>query len=242
MTLSISRFWIATVGAGRTRGKIGMATCPGWAPRGYTSAGAVKDFEQDMGAIVRWAPSLVLTLLDHDELWEYRLGLLPQTLAEHSIPWQQFPISPTGIPDEAFEVRWRQASPALHDMLRAGSKLLVHCSDGMLRSGLLAGLLLVELGCRPEDAINRVRAARPDALTIPEQRSFLLRQEIARRAEPARFAGTGQPGQSALGTEPTSAAAHLVTGLARLKQADTAETEHREPSPPVELAKYRQSR
>src|SRR5262245_37092096 len=160
MTFTISRFWISSLGAGRTRGRIGMATCPGWASCSPTAVSAARDFEQDMGAIVRWNPQLVLTLLDHDEVWEYRVGMLPQTLAAHGIAWQHFPMSAQGLPDEVFARQWTQAAAGLVDKLRAGSKLLVHCSDGILRSGLFAGRLLVESGCRPEDAVNRVQAAR----------------------------------------------------------------------------------
>ncbi len=96
MTFNIARFWIASLGAGRTRGRIGMAACPGWAPRSPLEGSAVRDFEQDMSAIVRWAPHLVLNLLENDELWEYRVGMLPQTLAARGIPYQHFPMAPTG--------------------------------------------------------------------------------------------------------------------------------------------------
>ena len=106
MTFNISRFWIASLGAGRTRGRIGMAACPGWAPRSPLESSAVRDFEQDMSAVVRWAPDLVLTLLESDEFWEYRVGMLPQTLATRGIPYQHFPMAPDGLPDESFEQRW----------------------------------------------------------------------------------------------------------------------------------------
>lgn len=242
MRLSISRFWIAAMGAGRTKGKIGMAPCPGWAPHGYTAASGLKDFEQDTSAIARWQPDLVLTLVDHDELWEYRVGLLPRTLAEKSIPWQHFPMQPNGVPDSAFEARWRLLSLSLHDLLRDGGRLLMHCSDGTLRSGLLAGLLLIELGCRPEDAINRVQAARPGALTIPEQRDYVLRHEASARSGVQGLGSAWQPGVSTIGTSRPSIPAHVVSGLQNLNRADAGAPEHHEPNPPVELAKYRQGR
>jgi protein-tyrosine phosphatase len=241
MTFNISRFWIASLGAGRTRGRIGMAACPGWAPRSPLEGSAVRDFEQDMSAIVRWAPHLVLTLLENDELWEYRVGMLPQTLAAHGIPYQHFPMAPDGLADEGFEQRWALISPGLRDMLRAGGKLLVHCSDGMLRSGLLAGRLLIELGCRPEDALNRVQASRAGALTAPDQRDYLLHQVQVPRAEPALPALHPEIAQ-ALGAAPASAAAQIVHALAAHgKAAQTWRGQH-EPGSLVDLAKYRQSR
>lgn len=215
-----------------------MAACPGWAPRSPTAVSAARDFEQDMGAIARWSPQLVLTLLENDEVWEYRVGMLPQTLAAHGIHWQHFPMSPNGLPDDAFARQWSQTGAAFRDMLRAGGKLLVHCSDGMLRSGFLAGRLLIELGCRPEDALNRVQAVRPGALTLPEQRCHLLQHAPASRAdgsEPA--AGTGE-----FDATPASAAAHAVHALVQGNKPGTPSAAPRESSAPVELAKYRQSR
>jgi hypothetical protein len=239
MTYSISRFWIASVGAGRTRGRIGMAACPGWAPRSPLEGSAVRDFEQDMGAIVRWGPHLVLTLLESDELWEYRVGMLPQTLATNEIPGQHFPMAPDGLPDVGFEQRWALISPALREMLRAGGKLLVHCSDGMLRSGLLAGRLLIELGCRPEDAVNRVQAARPGALTAPEQRDYLLHRVQVPRAETS-FPDLHPEIAQALGASP--GAAQAVRALAEGGKPGQPWRNQREASALIELAKYRQSR
>ncbi len=242
MTFKIARFWIAALGAGRTRGTIGMAACPGWAPRSPLEGSAARDFEQDMSALVRWAPHLVLTLLENDELWEYRVGMLPQTLAQHGIPYQQLPMSPDGLPDAAFEQRWALVSPGLRDLLRAGGKLLVHCSDGMLRSGLLAGRLLIELGCRPEDALNRVQAARAGALTAPEQRAYLLNQVQAQapRVDPSLPALHPEIAR-ALGAAP--GAAQLVHALATHgKPAQAWHGRHEPGGALVDLAKYRQSR
>jgi hypothetical protein len=241
MTFSISRFWIASLGAGRTRGRIGMAACPGWEPRSALTGSAMGDFEQDMGAIVRWGPHLVLTLLENDELWEYRVGMLPQTLAAHGISWQHFPMAPDGLPDDGFEQRWILVGPGLRDMLRAGGKLLMHCSDGMLRSGLLAGRLLIELGCRPEDAVNRVQAARPGALSAPEQRDYLLHRVPAPRVEVATPALHPEIAH-ALGARAGSAAAQVVHALGQSSRPEPGWQGHREPSSLVDLAKYRQSR
>jgi hypothetical protein len=41
---------------------------------------------------------------------------------------------------------------------------------------MVAALLLVELGCAPQDAINRVRAARPGSLDLPLQEDYIRAQ------------------------------------------------------------------
>lgn len=241
MTLYIWRFWIASLVAGRTRGRIGMAACPGWASSSPLEGSAVRDFEQDISAIARWEPHLVLSLLENDEFWEYRVGMLPQMLAARGIPYQHFPMARDGLPGEGFEQRWALISPGLRDMLRTGGKLLVHCSDGMLRSGLLAGRLLIELGCRPEDALNRVQAVRAGALTAPEQRNYLLHQMPVPRTELAVPALHPEIAQ-ALGAAPASAAAQLGHALAEHSKPAQGWRGQHESSSLVDLAKYRQSR
>jgi hypothetical protein len=47
---------------------------------------------------------------------------------------------------------------------------------------MVAALLLVELGCAPQDAINRVRAARPGALALPQQEDYIRSQTPASRS------------------------------------------------------------
>ena len=166
---------------------------------------------------------------------------LPQTLAAHGIPYQQFPMAPDGLPDEGFEQRWALVSPELREMLRAGAKLLVHCSDGMLRSGMVAGRLLIELGCRPEDALNRVQAARAGALTMPQQRDYLLHRVHVPRAD-ATAPGLHPEIAQALGAAPGSAAVHLVETLAAESKAATTWRGQPQSSAPIDLAKYRQGR
>jgi hypothetical protein len=41
---------------------------------------------------------------------------------------------------------------------------------------MVTGKLLVELGCPAQDALNRVRGARPGAISRPEEEQFIRRQ------------------------------------------------------------------
>ena len=49
-------------------------------------------------------------------------------------------------------------------LIRAGQKVLAHCSMGYNRSALVAGLILTELGLDGPAAVERLRARRPGAL------------------------------------------------------------------------------
>ena len=50
---------------------------------------------------------------------------------------------------------------------------------------MIAARLLVELGCNPADALNRVRAARPGSIATAEQEKYVHRQ----RAVPEPYEG-----------------------------------------------------
>jgi hypothetical protein len=47
---------------------------------------------------------------------------------------------------------------------------------------MVAALLLVEMGCAPQDAINRVRAARPGSLELMHQEEYVRAQVPAPRS------------------------------------------------------------
>lgn len=64
---------------------------------------------------------------------------------------------------------------SLTDGTNAPASLYVMCTHGMNRSGLLTGLLLRRLGLAPEAAIERIRRARPGALSNESFRRFILR-------------------------------------------------------------------
>ena len=51
-----------------------------------------------------------------------------------------------------------------------------HCKGGLGRAGMVAARLLVESGYTPEDAIERVRAARPGAIETQAQERYVLAQ------------------------------------------------------------------
>ena len=65
-------------------------------------------------------------------------------------------------------VRVRELGTLVADAVRDGRRVLVRCSGGLNRSGVVVGEALLQLGLAPEDAVAAVRRARgPWALTNP---------------------------------------------------------------------------
>jgi hypothetical protein len=82
-------------------------------------------------------------------------------------------IADAGV-DAGVAARVDELAVAVVDALGAGRRVLVRCSGGLNRSGLVVASTLVRLGHPPDDAIALVRRARgPWALINPAFVSFL---------------------------------------------------------------------
>ncbi len=64
-------------------------------------------------------------------------------------------------------------------LLKSGYRVLVHCSLGLNRSPLLAGLVLHRLGWSGSAAIERLRERRPGALFNDEYYEYLVKLDGA---------------------------------------------------------------
>jgi len=102
------------------------------------------------------------------------IGTLGRVCTGLGIRFEHAPLPDFAVPDAAFERDWRGLAPALRRLLAEGRGVAFHCRAGLGRSGTMAARLLIELGLRPEEAIARIRAARPGAIETAEQERHLL--------------------------------------------------------------------
>jgi atypical dual specificity phosphatase len=75
--------------------------------------------------------------------------------------------------------------------LPADKKVVLHCYAGIGRTGTFAASYWIAKGLKVEDAVNRVRQARPEAVQTPAQRA-VLDEFAARVAEDAEFRTEGR--------------------------------------------------
>jgi hypothetical protein len=72
------------------------------------------------------------------------------------------------VPDQVAAARVRELGVLVADALQDGKRVLVRCTGGLNRSGVVVAEALLQLGHPPEEALRAVRAARgPWALTNP---------------------------------------------------------------------------
>jgi atypical dual specificity phosphatase len=93
------------------------------------------------------------------------------------------PVHNSDAPSQAQLDRGVQA---ITEALRQGKKVAVHCGAGLGRSGTLLAAFLVSEGSDADEAIARVRAARPGSVETLEQENAV--REYQRRVRSQRGA------------------------------------------------------
>lgn len=159
----IESFFIHDIDHG-TGGRIAIARLPGRSGH----------LEEDVEAIAGLEPALVLSLTEREEATIYGAGALGALLEPRGIRHLWFPIRDFGAP-EADDAHWRMLAAELHGSLDRGEAILLHCLGGKGRSGMIAMRLMVERGLSPDDALRRVRLARPGAVETGEQEAWAAR-------------------------------------------------------------------
>ncbi|HLT25149.1 MAG TPA: cyclin-dependent kinase inhibitor 3 family protein [Zeimonas sp.] len=165
---------IDEVTAGDAGGRIGITFCPGQCGPGASEYHWERDLATDLDAVARWHPDAVVTLVERHELDVLGVPRLGEQIMARGIDWHHLPIVDVRPPDERFEARWRTSGPMLNRLLRRGGRVLVHCRGGLGRAGTVAARLLVELGVPPDEAVRRVRDARPGAIETTAQLHYVL--------------------------------------------------------------------
>lgn len=82
----------------------------------------------------------------------------------HGMAFRSFPIPDRHVPDS--EARLARVLEKLDKELASGKNVVLHCRQGIGRTGLVAACLLVTKGLEPKTAIKRLSAAR--GTSVPE--------------------------------------------------------------------------
>lgn len=160
---------IAEVQAHENYGLIGITFCPGKYDRYAVTGIWARDLRTDLDVIQAWQASIVITLLEPEELLSLRVTTLGDEVEKRGMHWLHLPIKDFSVPDQQFEQNWARAGKVIRQALRDKEKVLVHCKGGLGRAGMIAARLLVELGMPPTEAIRLVRHRRQGAIETPGQ-------------------------------------------------------------------------
>jgi ADP-ribosyl-[dinitrogen reductase] hydrolase len=166
---------IAEVSVPHGDGRLGLTLCPGKkdAARHWD-----RDLETDIEVLWNWGASTVVTLIEAHEFDLLQVQPLGDCVQRHGMDWLHLPIVDVSAPDMRFERGWLDCQRTLHQRLDQGERIVIHCRGGLGRTGLVAGVILVERGLSPEAAIKRVRDARPHAIETRRQEDYVRKTEV----------------------------------------------------------------
>lgn len=162
-------------------GEIGMIAYPGRILFPQHPREAERKLETDLRAIRNWGAKALVSLLEVYEFELLQIRGLPDKARAAGLEWHHLPIRDMEIPERIFEQAWLETGDRLRALLRSGQRVVLHCYAGLGRTGTIAARLLVEFGVTPEEAIRRVRAARPGAIQTKEQEKYVRRCKPVRR-------------------------------------------------------------
>jgi protein-tyrosine phosphatase len=120
--------------------------------------------EDEMAAWRRTGIDTVLSLLTSDEEQDLDLKLEAGEAKARGMAFVSLPIPDRQVPNSESEVS--AILERLDADLSAGKNVLVHCRQGVGRTGLVAACLLVTKGMTPEAAVKALSAAR--GTPVPE--------------------------------------------------------------------------
>lgn len=116
----------------------------------------------------------VLSLLTPEEQRDLDLLKEAGESQKQGLIFSSFPIPDREVP--ASEAKFNVALQSANEALLRGENLLIHCRQGIGRTGLFAACLLIRSGMSPSAAVDSISAAR--GLPIPEttqQRDWIER-------------------------------------------------------------------
>jgi protein-tyrosine phosphatase len=128
--------------------------------------------EDEIVALRDQGISVLVSLLTTSELEELGLADEAEVCEKQGLKFLRFPLSDRGVPGSAAEVS--RFLERVRDASATGGAVAIHCRMGIGRSSMIAACLLIEAGCDPRTALERVAAARgcpvPDT---DEQRAWI---------------------------------------------------------------------
>jgi protein-tyrosine phosphatase len=120
--------------------------------------------EDDLSSWRQEGTDTVLSLLTPEEEKDLDLRQEAGEAKRLGMEFASFPIPDRQIPKS--EARWSDMLERVTRTLTEGKNVVVHCRQGIGRSGLVAACLLVRKGVSPGAAVEMVSAAR--GVSVPE--------------------------------------------------------------------------
>ncbi len=120
--------------------------------------------EDEMASWQRNGANMIVSLLTPEEEGDLDLTREGTEAFAHGLRFISFPICDRQVPDS--QTNFIRILDIVDRELAGGGNVVLHCRQGIGRTGLMAACLLVSTGLEPAAAIERLSAAR--GIPVPE--------------------------------------------------------------------------
>jgi protein-tyrosine phosphatase len=128
--------------------------------------------EDELRAWKRAGIKGIVSLLTPEEERDLELTSEARVARAQGLEFLTLPVEDRGVPDSEAQVR--TTVDKVNRFLSAGENVVVHCRQGVGRTGLLAACLLISQGIAPDTAVAKLSAARGVLVPeTPEQRHWI---------------------------------------------------------------------
>lgn len=153
---------------------IGIVPCPG---RNQVDTGDPRwhrELEADLTTLEAWGANALVSLVEAHEFPRLGVPNFGEAVRRRNFRWHHLPIVDMAPPGSEFQNAWNVQGDQILQGLKGGERVVVHCAGGLGRSGMIAAKLLAIFGTPRDEAIAKVREARPGAIETSKQENYVL--------------------------------------------------------------------
>ncbi|SEH58333.1 Dual specificity phosphatase, catalytic domain [Rheinheimera pacifica] len=114
----------------------------------------------------------IITMMPQQELTQNNVDNLGAICSELGLQWFQLPVEDDCAPQQPFEQAFAAHKAAILALLQNGNTVAIHCKGGSGRTGLMAAILMTQLGYSKADATAQVQSLRPKALGLAVHQAY----------------------------------------------------------------------
>ncbi|GAB6089247.1 cyclin-dependent kinase inhibitor 3 family protein [Spirochaeta dissipatitropha] len=160
-------FWkleLSENGNTKQNGFLLLTPCPG-------SKGI--NLESSLDQLSAAGSRMVISLMPWEELEQNGLNQMRILCARFNMQWLHLPIEDDHAPESDFEPAFMAVWPQIKLILDSNEGVSIHCKGGTGRTGLVAARILLLAGWKLEEAAEKIRKLRPNALQLPVHQNYI---------------------------------------------------------------------